>query len=120
MKKIISLIISGILMISMVGCGDETDMDKAVDYISKKYDYADEIIEKYEDTKFVAIKIPTNEEYPTENLIRYAEEKQNEIQSDMWALGYDVVITVSFINIEDGSYVYVAKADDVYYERLNK
>lgn len=118
--KLIGLLISGMLCMGMIGCNEKTELDKACDYISTKYGYSDEMIEKVEDTKFIAIKIPTEETTSNENMIKYAEEKQDEIQADMWEQGYDVAITVSFVN-ENAKvkYIYVAGADNVYYERLN-
>lgn len=120
MKKIINLLIIFILTIGMVGCNDNK-FDKIENYIIEKYGYSENMIYQYEDTKFIAIKIPTVEgNYPMDDLEKYAEQKQNEIQLDVWNLGYhDVAITVCFINIEDDSIIYVAKADDIYYQRNN-
>lgn len=117
MKKIISLLIIGMLTIGMVGCG-KNEFDEIENYIIEKYDYSENMIEKHEDTRFIAIKIPVTGKHPTDDSKQYAEKIQNEIQLDVWNLGYhDIAITVSFVNIEDGSIVYVAKADDIYYQR---
>ena len=120
MKKIISLITSFMLTIGMVGCGNKNEFEIIEDYIIEKYGYTENMIEEYEDTRFIGIKIPVAGKYATDDSKKYAEEKQNEIQLDVWNLGYhDIAITVCFVSIEDGSYVYVAKADDIYYQRLN-
>lgn len=119
MKKIINLLIIFILTIGMVGCS-KNEFDIIENYIIEKYGYSENMIEKHEDTRFIAIKIPATGKYPTDDSKKYAEEKQNEIQLDVWNLGYhDIAITVCFVSIEDGSIIYVAKADDIYYQRNN-
>ena len=117
MKKITSLIIAGVLTIGMVGC-KKNEFEIIEDYIIEKYGYSVNMIEGYEDTRFIAISIPATGKHPTDDSKKYAEQKQNEIQLDVWNLGYhDIAITVCFVSIEDGSIIYVAKADDIYYRR---
>lgn len=119
MKKIISLIMSCMLVIGMVGCGSSKNEFYIIEnHIIEKYGYHDNMIEQYEDTRFISIKIPVTGEYLTDDAKKYAEEKQNEIQLEVWNLGYyDIAITVALVNVEDGKIVYVAKADDIYYQR---
>ena len=116
MKKTISLLVSIVLILSMVGCNkNKSDLEKVSDYISKKYNYNIEIIEE---TNFINIKIPTEQAEENIVMIEKADRLQYEIQNTIWKKGYSVAITVSYINNEN--YVYTSMAPSFYYHIANE
>ena len=121
MKKIISLLISTIMIFGMVGCNKKSDLDKAYDYVVSKYEINNASIVKIEETNFIAVEIFTDKTEKTDKMVENAEELQEQIQIDVLRQGYDVAITVSYVNENlEVRYIYVAMADISYYEKSLK
>ena len=118
LNKMISLALSSILSMSMlVGCNKKSDLDKAHDYITNKYEINNAVVEKIEDSNFIAIYIYTDKIEKTDKIVENAEELQDEIQTDVLRQGYDVAVTVSYINENlEVKYIYIARADISFYK----
>ena len=121
MRKIISLLISTIMIFGMVGCNKKSDLDKAYDYVVSKYEINNASIEKIEETNFIAVEIFTDKIEKNDEMVENAECLQEQIQIDVLRQGYDVAITVSYVNENlEVRYIYVAMADISYYEKSLK
>ena len=100
LNKIMSLAMSSILCMGMlVGCNKKSDLDKAYDYVVSKYEINNASIEK------------------TDKMVENAVELQDEIQTDVLRQGYDVAVTVSYINENlEVKHIYIARADISFYK----
>ncbi len=120
LNKVMSLVMSSILSMSMlVGCNKKSELDKAYDYVVSKYEINNASIEKIEETNFIAVEIFTDKTEKTDKMVKNAEELQEQIQIDVLRQGYDVAITVSYVNENlEVRHIYIAMADISYYEKL--
>lgn len=118
LNKIMSLAMSSILCMGMlVGCNKKSDLDKAYDYVVSKYEINNASIEKIEETNFIAVEIFTDKIEKTDKMVENAEELQDEIQTDVLRQGYDVAVTVSYINENlEVKHIYIARADISFYK----